>query len=219
MNVFEFKNNSGTWLNIQMTRPDQYISRINPKSRIIPESRVKPESWSNPDSRINFDSWINYPIRIYSPIRPTFNTPLTRQPENTLPTRPTENNHQNIQMTRPDQDVSRVNPGIWIHPGSRINPESLFNPDSRIKSWELNQLSDSNQFSNLTNFQYSIDTKRRSDNFAPVGQFLRSVQLLCRSELTSQRGNSFAPAGQSLRSVQLLLGSKLTRRRMSFYVV
>ena len=33
MNVFEFKNNSGSRLN-QMTRPDQDISRINPDSRI-----------------------------------------------------------------------------------------------------------------------------------------------------------------------------------------
>ena len=106
MNVFDFENNSGTRLNIQITQPDQDISRINP------ESRVKPDSRSNPDSRINFDSRINYPIQINSPIRPTFNTPLTRQTENTPPTRPTENNHQKIQMTRPDQDVSRVNPGI-----------------------------------------------------------------------------------------------------------
>ena len=32
MNVFEFGNISGTQLNIQMTRPDQYISGINPES-------------------------------------------------------------------------------------------------------------------------------------------------------------------------------------------
>ena len=38
MNVFEFENNSGTRLNIQMTRPDQDISQINPESRINPES-------------------------------------------------------------------------------------------------------------------------------------------------------------------------------------
>ena len=75
------KNNSGTRLNIQMTRPDQEISQINPKSRINPESRVNPEIWFNPDSQINLDSRINYPIRINSPIQPTFKTPLTRQTE------------------------------------------------------------------------------------------------------------------------------------------
>ena len=47
MNVFEFKNNSGTRLNIQMTQPDQDISRINSGSRVNPESQF------NPDSRIN----------------------------------------------------------------------------------------------------------------------------------------------------------------------
>ena len=56
MNVFEFENDSGTQLNIQMTRPDQDIIRINP------ESQVNPESQFNPDSRINLDSQINYPI-------------------------------------------------------------------------------------------------------------------------------------------------------------
>ena len=50
MNVFDFENNSGTRLNIQMTRPDQDISRINPESRVNRESRF------NPDSRINLDS-------------------------------------------------------------------------------------------------------------------------------------------------------------------
>ena len=72
MDVFEFENNSGTRLNIQMTRPDQDISRINPESRVNRESRF------NPDSRINLDSQINYPIRINSLIRPAFKTPLTR---------------------------------------------------------------------------------------------------------------------------------------------
>ena len=105
MNVFEFENNSGTQLNIQMTRPDQDIIQINPQSQINPESRVNTESRFNPDSRINTDSQIN------SPIRPTINIPLTRPTENIPPTRPTENNHQNIQMTRLDKDISRVNPG------------------------------------------------------------------------------------------------------------
>ena len=56
INVFERKNNSGTRLNqnIQMTRPDQNISRINPESRIIT------------DSLINLDSQINSLIRINS---------------------------------------------------------------------------------------------------------------------------------------------------------
>ena len=90
MNVFEFENNSGTWLNIQMNRPDHDISWINPESQINPESRVKPESWSDPDSWINFDSQINYLIQTNSLIRPTFNNPLTQQTENTPPTRPTE---------------------------------------------------------------------------------------------------------------------------------
>ena len=40
MNVFEFENNSGTRLNIQMTRPNQDISQINPESRINPDSRI-----------------------------------------------------------------------------------------------------------------------------------------------------------------------------------
>ena len=44
MNVFELKNTSGTRLNIQMTRPDQDIGRINPESQINPEIRVNPES-------------------------------------------------------------------------------------------------------------------------------------------------------------------------------
>ena len=56
MNGFEFKNNSGTRLNIQMTRPDQDIIRINPKSQINPESRVNPDSQFNPDIRISLDS-------------------------------------------------------------------------------------------------------------------------------------------------------------------
>ena len=40
MNVFEFENNYGTQLNqnIQMTRPDQDISQINPESQINPDS-------------------------------------------------------------------------------------------------------------------------------------------------------------------------------------
>ena len=50
MKAFEFENTSGTRLNIQMTRPYQDISQINPEIRINPESRV------NPDSRINLDS-------------------------------------------------------------------------------------------------------------------------------------------------------------------
>ena len=123
MNTFEFENNYGTRLNIQMTRPDQDISQINPESQI---------NLFNPDSRINLDSQINYLIRINSPIRPTFNTPLTWPTENTPLTRPTETNHQNIQMTRPDQDISGVNPGSRINPESQINPENQFNPDSQI---------------------------------------------------------------------------------------
>ena len=61
MKVFEFENNSGNRLNqnIQMTRPDQDISRFNS------------------DSQINPDSQINSQIRINSPIRPTFNIPLS----------------------------------------------------------------------------------------------------------------------------------------------
>ena len=118
---FSSKNNSGTRLNIQLTRLDQEISRINPESQINPESRVNPEIRFNPEIRIILDSRINYPIRINSPTRPTFKTPLTRPTENTPPTRPTEVYHQNTQMTRPDQDVSRV------------------------KSWELNQSRESNQ--------------------------------------------------------------------------
>ena len=53
MNVFEFENNSGTRLNqnIQMTPPDQDISRINPESRINTESRINPESRFNTDSQ------------------------------------------------------------------------------------------------------------------------------------------------------------------------
>ena len=62
MNVFEFENNSGTRLNIQMTQPDQDISRINIESRINPDSRVNPESRFNLNSRINLDSRINSPI-------------------------------------------------------------------------------------------------------------------------------------------------------------
>ena len=62
MNVFEFENNSGTQLNIQMTRPDQDISGFNPESQINPESRF------NPDNRFNLDSRINDLIRINSPI-------------------------------------------------------------------------------------------------------------------------------------------------------
>ena len=52
---FEIRNNSGTPLN-QMTRPEKYISQINPESQIIP------------DSQINLDSRINSPIRVNSPI-------------------------------------------------------------------------------------------------------------------------------------------------------
>ena len=52
--------------------------------------------------------------------------------ENTPPKEPTEIHHQNIQMTRPDQDVSQVNPGSQINPWSQINPEGQFTPDSRI---------------------------------------------------------------------------------------
>ena len=96
MNVFEFENNSGTRLNqnIQMTRPDQDISRINPESQF------------NSDSRINPDSRISSQIRIKSPIRPTFNILLTRPTEDILLTRPTEDipltrQTENIPLTRP----------------------------------------------------------------------------------------------------------------------
>ena len=81
MNIFEFKNNFGTRLNVQITRPDQDISQINP------DSRVNPDSQFNPDSRINIDSQINYPIRINYLILPTFNTPFTRPTEST-PSKP-----------------------------------------------------------------------------------------------------------------------------------
>ena len=81
-NFFEIQNDSGTRIN-QMTRPDQYISRINPMSRINPESQIIP------DSRINLDSRINSPIRINSTIRPTINIPLTRPTEIIPLTRPT----------------------------------------------------------------------------------------------------------------------------------
>ena len=134
MNAFEFENISGTRLTVQMTWPDQDISRINPESRINPDSWVNPDIRFNPDSRINLDSWVNYPIRINSPIRPTFHIPLTRQTENTPPIWPTENNHQNIQMTRPYQDVSWVNLGSQINPGSQINLESRINCPIRINS-------------------------------------------------------------------------------------
>ena len=50
MNAFEFENNSGTRLNIEMTRPDQDFSRINPEGQTNPESQVNPESRFNPDS-------------------------------------------------------------------------------------------------------------------------------------------------------------------------
>ena len=36
------------------------------------------------------------------------------------------------QMTRPDQDISRINPESQINPERRINPDSQINPDSRI---------------------------------------------------------------------------------------
>ena len=61
---------------------------------------------------------------------------------------------------------------------------------------------DSNQLSDLTNLQHSIDKKHWMENFAPAVQFLCILQLLRRSELTTQRGNNFVPAGQSLRSVR-----------------
>ena len=130
--LFSSKNNSETRLNIQMTRLDQEISLINPESRINLEGWVNPESRFNPEIRINLDSWINYPVWINSPTRPTFKTSLTQPTENTPLTRPTEVHHQNIQMTRPDQDVSRVNPGSPIDLGSQVNTESRFNPDSQI---------------------------------------------------------------------------------------
>ena len=38
------------------------------------------------------------------------------------------------QMTRPDQDISRINPESQINPESRINPKSQINPESRINS-------------------------------------------------------------------------------------
>ena len=74
MNFFERENNSGTRLNqnIQMTRPDQDISRINPESQFNSDSRI------NPDSRIN------------SLIRPNFNIPLIRPTDFGLLTRPTD---------------------------------------------------------------------------------------------------------------------------------
>ena len=134
MNAFEFENNSETRLNIQMTWPDQDISQINPESRINRESRVNPESRFNPDIQINLDSRINCPIQINSPIWPSFNIPLTRPMENSPPTWPTENNHQNIQMTQPDQDIIRVNPESRINPKSRFNPDSRINIESRINS-------------------------------------------------------------------------------------
>ena len=55
--------------NIQLTRLDQEISRINNESRINPERRY------NPDSQINLESLINCLIRINSPIWPTFKIP------------------------------------------------------------------------------------------------------------------------------------------------
>ena len=45
--------------NIQLTRLDQDISRINPESRIDPKSRVNLENWFNPEIWINLDSQIN----------------------------------------------------------------------------------------------------------------------------------------------------------------
>ena len=37
---------------------------------------------------------------------------------------------QNIQMNRPDQAISRINPDSQINPESPINPDSRINPDS-----------------------------------------------------------------------------------------
>ena len=179
---FSSKNNSGTRLNIQMTRLDQEISRINTESWINPESQVNPENRFNPDIRINLDSQINYPIRINSPTRPTFKTPLTLPTENTPPTLPAEVHHQNIQMTQPDQNVSRINPR------RRINPERRFNPDSRINCLI--------QINSPIRPTFNIPLKWSS------GQFLRSVQILRRSKLTTQQGNNFAPVGKLLRSVR-----------------
>ena len=132
--------------NIQLSLIDHEISQINPESRIDPRSRVNPGKWFNPEIRINLDSQIK--IRFKSSLRlsqlPRLHWHYQRK--NTPTTRPAKVHQQNIKMTQPDQDVSRVK--FWesnqsselnqsrraIQSNSRINLESRINCLIRINS-------------------------------------------------------------------------------------
>ena len=115
--------------------------------------------------------------------------------------------------TRPDQDVSRDKCCESNQSGMAIKSDSQINLDSRINLPNSNQLSDS------TNLRGLIETKCQPENSTPVVPFLRSVQLLRRSNPTTQRENNFAPACKIYVVYDLLQRSKLTRQQRNFYVV
>ena len=120
--------------NIQLTRLDHEISRINPESRINPGSQVNPENWFNPEIRINLDSRIN--IRFKSSLR------LDQLPR-------LHWHDQRKKLHRHDQRKFIIKISKWLdptkmlvesNPGSRINPRTRPDQDvSRFKSWKSNQ--------------------------------------------------------------------------------
>ena len=103
---------------IQLTRLDQEVSRINPKSWIDPGIRVNPENSFNPEIQINLDSKIN--IQFESNIQlnqlPRLHwhdqqKRLHRHDQQLDPTKMLVESNSGSQInpqTRPDQDVSQV---------------------------------------------------------------------------------------------------------------
>ena len=104
-----------------------------------------------------------------------------------------------------------------------IVPLAQNSPAGTSFRWDLegwsNQRVDLNQAIDSTNLQDPIETKCRPENFAPAVQCLRSVQLLRRSDPTTQRGNNFAPEVKIYVAYDLPRRSELTRQRRNFYVV
>ena len=205
--------------NIQFTRLDQEISRVNPESRIDPESWVNPENWFNPEIRINLDSRIN--IQYKSSLQLDQLPRLYWHDQ-----RKTLHRHDQrkfiIKISKwldPTKMLVESNPGSRINPRSRINPEGWFNPDSQINlESQINCLIQINSPIWPT---FKIPSKRSA-----------SQRILC------QRYNSYAmysfyvdpklqPSGEIISrqrdnlyvAYDLLRRSKLTRQQRNFYVV
>ena len=177
--------------NIQLTRLDQEISRINPESRIDPGSRVNSENWFNPEIQINLDSRIK--IRFESSLW--------------LDQLPRLNWHeQQKTLHRHDQRKFIIKTSEWLDPtkilvesnlGSQINPRTRPDQDvSRVKSWESNQSSESNQSRRVIKSDSRINLESRINcliriNFLSRPTFKITLKRSAGKRISRQLYNSY----------------------------